>query len=166
MKKTYIKKYFKALLIAGLVSVIGIGCKSNIDLAPTDNITSANAYLTAANIESGIIGAYAGLSYDNSIFINSIMTDEVRSALDNNTRNYGGEQRWQFDATSGNATAMFTNLYTVIDRVNRILAAIDNVPGDAATISRQKGELLALRAFCHFELARCYSASYLSLIHI
>ncbi|RYE21947.1 MAG: RagB/SusD family nutrient uptake outer membrane protein [Sphingobacteriaceae bacterium] len=156
MKKIYMKK----LLLAILISATLFSCKSNIDLVPSDNITSANAFLTAANIESGITGAYAGLSYDNSIYISSILTDEVRSALDNNTRNYGGEQRWQFDGTSGNAIAMFSNLYNVIDRVNRVLAAIDNVPADQSTKNRQKGELLALRAFCQFELARNYSASY------
>jgi hypothetical protein len=158
MKKIYFKSYIKALFVTGLLSAAG--CKSNIDLAPSDNITTATAFQTAANIESGIVGAYAALNYDNSIYISSILTDEVRSGLDNNTRNFGGEQRWQFDATSGNATAAFYNLYLVIDRVNRILAVIDNVPSTQATIDRQKGELYALRAFCHFELARNYSQSY------
>ena len=158
MKKTYIKNYISAFVIASLFTASG--CKKNIELLPSDNITSVNAYQNSSNIESGIVGAYAGLSYDNSIYISSILTDEVRSALDNNTRNYGSEQRWQFDAGSGNAGAAWNNLYTVIDRVNRVIAVIDNIAGDKATIDRQKGELLALRAFCLFELARNYSATY------
>jgi hypothetical protein len=158
MKKVYFKNYITTFVVACLVSASS--CKKNIDLVPSDNITSINAYQTSANIESGIVGAYAGLSYDNSIYINSILTDEVRSALDNNTRNYGSEQRWQFDAGSGNAGAAWSNLYSVIDRTNRVLAVIDNIPGDKATIDRQRGELLALRGFCLFELARNYSATY------
>ncbi|WP_345952524.1 RagB/SusD family nutrient uptake outer membrane protein [Mucilaginibacter sp. PAMB04168] len=156
---TYSTKYLKALFIAGLITTT-VGCKKNIDLLPSDNITSANAYLTSANIESGIVGAYAALSYDNSILVNSVLTDEVRSALDNGPRNFYSEQRWQFDGTSGNATAAWFNLYLVIDRVNRVLEAIDNVPGDKVTIDRQKGELYALRGFCHFELLRNYAANY------
>lgn len=159
MKNLYIKNTFKALLFASLLPAAG--CKKNINLAPSDNITSLNAFQTTANVESGIVGAYAAISYDNSIFTSSILTDEVRSGLDNNSRNYGAEQKWQFDAGSGgDVTATWNNLYAVNDRVNRVLAAIDNVPGVQATIDRQKGELYALRAFCHFELLRNYAASY------
>lgn len=158
MKFIYNKISLKVLFVAAILSAAG--CKSNIDLAPTDNITSVNAFVTPANIEAGVVGAYSALNYDNSIFVNSILTDEVRSALDNNTRNYGGEQRWQFDGTSGNVTAVWNNLYLVIDRVNRVLEAMDNVPNDQATKDRQRGELYALRAFCHFELLRNYASSY------
>lgn len=161
MKKKYITIYFN-LFFCGVL-IFASSCKKNISLLPTDNITSVNAFQTSANIESGIVGAYAGLSYDNSIYTSAILSDEVRSGLDNNSRNYGAEQRWQFDASNPGASdvvAAWINLYNVNDRVNRILAVIDNVPGVQATIDRQKGELLALRAFCHFELLRNYAQSY------
>lgn len=158
MKNLYKINYLRLVVITCIVAATS--CKKNIDLVPTDNITTINAFQTAANIEAGIVGAYATLSYDNSIYVNSILTDEVRSGMDNNARNAGGEQKWQFDGSSGNVTAAWSNLYAVNDRVNRVLAAIDNVSGVQATIDRQKGELYALRAFCHFELLRNYAASY------
>ncbi len=160
MKKNYINRYFKAALIVGLVSVIG--CKKNIDLKSSDTISTDNAITKAADVELATIGAYAALSYDNTIYANAIMSDEVRWALDNNTRNYGAEHKWQFDASAPGAndvTAAWVNLYNVIDRVNRVLAIIPTLP-DAATVTRQKGELLALRAFCTLELVRNYATTY------
>ncbi|MVN20645.1 RagB/SusD family nutrient uptake outer membrane protein [Mucilaginibacter arboris] len=179
MKKKYIKIYYIAFVSIALFSIPS--CKKNINLIPTDNITSANAITSTSTVELAIVGAYAGLSnvntttsinavsttpgaaYDNSIYANAIMSDEVRSGLDNNSRNYGAEQKWQFDASNPGAsdvTAAWINFYNVIDRVNRVLAVIDNIPGDQATKDRQKGELLALRAFCHFELLRNYAQAY------
>ncbi|MGY0037208.1 RagB/SusD family nutrient uptake outer membrane protein [Pedobacter sp. NJ-S-72] len=50
-----------------------------------------------------------------------------------------------------------------IDRANRVLAGLDKITvsgGDAAIRDRYRGELLALRAFCHFELLRMYGSAY------
>jgi len=161
--------------MAGLVAITG--CKKSIELAPSDSITTVNAFNTSTDIDLGILGVYAtlangsanvastngGYSYDNDIYTSAIMTDECRSGLDNNSRNYGAEQRWQFDASNPGAsdvTAAWISFYNLIDRANRVLQVIDQIPAAQATKDRQRGELLALRAFAHFELLRNYAKSY------
>ncbi|MGC8015950.1 RagB/SusD family nutrient uptake outer membrane protein, partial [Salmonella enterica] len=57
----------------------------------------------------------------------------------------------------------WSNAYQAIAYANRILQVIDNVPVGKTTEVTQKnvlkGELLALRAFQHFELYRVYAYS-------
>src|SRR5690606_39476745 len=53
--------------------------------------------------------------------------------------------------------------YVIIDRVNRVLEAIPAIPTTASTqslLDQYHGELLALRAYSHFELLRAYASSY------
>src|SRR5690606_571726 len=60
-------------------------------------------------------------------------------------------------------TSPFYDYYEVIARANLVLEAIPNIPTSAAEQSRMnqyQGELLALRAYCHFELLRAYATSY------
>lgn len=150
------------LLVSSLV--IFTSCKKNIDLLPSDVIDATKAFQTVNDLELGTIGVYSALNYENSLYVNSIMSDEARWATDNNSRNYGLAHKWDFDPGNGDATASWANLYTVIDRANRILAVIDATPAadatELATKSRIKGELLAIRAFSHFELLRWFAPTY------
>lgn len=171
MKKTYIRS-FQVFLVAGLLAATS--CKKNIDLVPTDSITSVNAFATSSDIEAGLVGVYTelavgtgagngGAGYDNEIYASAIMSDEVRNGLDNNSRNYGAEQRWQFDASNPGANDVVTVwivYYNAIDRLNRVLDAMSSIPAPQATKDRQTGELLALRGFLHFELLRNYAQTY------
>jgi hypothetical protein len=155
-------KYLSLLLVA-----LSIGaCKKTIDLVPTDSIIAETAYQTVGDLEAGTIGAYSALNYDNTYLIGGVMADEVRWTPDNNGRNYYGIHKWLHTSSDGDASRAWNNLWIVIDRVNRALEALPNIPAttatDIATRDRDKGELLALRAFAHFELYRWYSQSYAS----
>jgi hypothetical protein len=149
------------LVLAGLTAS---SCKKTLDLTPTDTINAATAFTTVSDIEAGTVGAYSALNYDNTYYIGSVMADEVRWTPDNNGRNYGLIHKWSFASDDGDASRAWDNLWIVIDRTNRALEAIDNIPAptaaDEATKAKDKGELLALRAFSHFELYRWYSQSY------
>jgi hypothetical protein len=161
MKFPLNKKYIILLVLGSLAAT---SCKKTLDLSPTDTINAADAFTTVSDIEAGTVGAYAALSYENSYYIGSVMADEVRWTPDNNGRNYGLIHKWNFASDDGDAARAWDNLWVVIDRTNRALEAIDNIPAntpaEVATKDKDKGELLALRAFSHFELYRWYSQSY------
>ncbi|HEY1010755.1 MAG TPA: RagB/SusD family nutrient uptake outer membrane protein [Daejeonella sp.] len=160
------KKIFKNTLIVSFVTLaLGLSsCEDSVDLRPTDVIDADKAFIAVSDLDQGAIGAYSALSYENTLWTAAIMSDEVRWAIDNNNRNYGLEHKWSFDPGTGNVTAAWGNLYVVIDRINRVLEAMDKVPAanatEEATKARVKGELLALRAFSHFELLRNYASKY------
>jgi len=159
------KTYYNILKITCLALVILTGaCKKAIDLKPTDLIETTKAFQSVDDLEKGTIGAYSGYTYEFDIYIASIMADDVRWALDNNTRNFGVAHKWSFDGTNADAIASWANTYTVIDRINRVLTASDNITAantaQEATKARIRGELLALRGFYHFQLLKSYASKY------
>lgn len=157
------KKYKLLLSLAVLISASS--CKKLINIQETDLIAGDVALKTVTNVESAIIGAYAGVGVEMGILFNSTLSDEVATAGE--FYNAATTHEWQFSPTDvgirDNFTAINPN-YTVIDRVNRILKVVATADstkvGDNTKRARLKGEALFLRAYCHFELYRYYCGNY------
>lgn len=153
-------RFKKIILSAALLSTL-FACKKVIDIPETNLIAGTDALKTVANCEQGIIGAYAGTSPDMVILLNSTFSDEVKKS---EFYNAATTHEWQYSSVDvtirDNFTAIYP-LYTVIDRVNRVLAALPAATGgtDSAR-ARIKGEALFLRAFAHFDLFRYYCGNY------
>lgn len=132
-----------------------------LQLTPTDSIAPNNAFRNLNDIKLGLIGAYAPLDY-TLIAASSIVSDEIMLPTENtvsNTVTY----RWMYNSSYGSVTSAFEEFYVVIDRANRVLEAIPDIhvgSGQQAELNQYKGELLALRAYSHFELLRAYASSY------
>lgn len=149
-----LKKY---LLIA---SVFLVSC-TKLDLKPTDIIDPEKAFRNINDINMGLIGAYAALDY-TPVSLNSTVSDEAMYPTENTVGN-SDAFRWLYNPSSGSVTSLYTENYRAIDRVNRTLAGMAalNLSGSDATLAaRYRGELLALRAYLHFELLRAYASSY------
>lgn len=155
-------------LLAG-VFAISTGCQKVLDVKETDFIGGDVAYKTVANCEQGTVGAYAALSIEMPVLLNATFADEVRVA---DFYNAATTHEWQYGPADVGLRDNFTafNLYyRVIDRANRVLAALPNATAsttsaaataaDEALRLKLKGEALFLRAFSHFELYRFYSNS-------
>lgn len=158
MKKNIAIKY--TLLFSFLI--LASAC-TKLDFKPTDAIDAAKAYRNINDVNLGLLGAYAVL--DNTLIANNaIVSDEVMLPTENTVSNTDAH-RWLYTAGSGSVTASYANYYVAIDRINRVLAGMDIISFstvDLPVADRYRGELLALRAFCHFELLRMYSAAYQS----
>lgn len=139
-------------------------CNKKLDLKPSDSIDPNNAFRTVKDLNVGLLGAYNALNYYSSIFYTTRITDEVMLPTENTTGSGVATYRWQYDG-SFEHDAWFDN-YVGIDRVNRILAIIDGIPtlaGEETALKTQyKGELLAIRAYCHFELIRNFASGYVA----
>ena len=158
------KNIHKKILGLAILTSVFTACDKNIDLQPTDTISTETAIQTYDDLDRAAIGAYSNIAYQQSIAVNSSLADEARYGADNSTRNYYLEARWLYDSTDGGQNSSWENLYNVIDRVNRALSRYDDVttstPTEAANKPRLRGELLAIRAFAHAELLRWFSAKY------
>lgn len=159
------KTYFNILKITCLsLILLASACKKVVDLKPTDLIETTKAFQSVDDLDKGAVGAYSVYTYEFNIYMGSIMADDVRWGLDNNTRNFGSAHKWSFDGTNGDAIAAWANTYTAIDRLNRVLTAADNITAanstQEATKARIRGELLALRGFYHFQLLQSYASKY------
>lgn len=157
------KNIFLKTGVAVIALVIGLGsCSKTIDLLPSDYIDASKAFRNMEDINMGTIGVYATLG-TSDITNNSLVSDEAMLPNENNTGGNVSTYRWQYDGTNGTITAAFAENAIAIDKVNRVLANIDKVTSTAADAplkDRYRGELLALRAYCHFELIRNFGAKY------
>ncbi|KQR66912.1 RagB/SusD family nutrient uptake outer membrane protein [Pedobacter sp. Leaf176] len=153
------KIYQKYVLIFSLL-VLTSSC-TKLDLAPTDTISPDKAFRNINDINLGLLGAYALVDY-TPISLVSTVSDEATFPTENTVGN-SDAFRWLYTAGSGSVTSLYASYYTAIDRVNRTLAGLDALTlagADLATGSRYRGELLALRAYFHFELLRNYASAY------
>lgn len=150
----------KAIAILAVI-VLSASCSKQIDLRPTDEVGPDKAFETVADLEAGLLGAYQGMTYYSNIFYTSRVTDETMLPSENSTGSGFATYRWQYDGSSPH-DAWLEN-YVIIDRVNRVLAVIDEIEegvGEQGTKDKIKGELLALRAYAHLELIRNFADKY------
>ncbi len=149
-----------------LLTLSVFSCKKVIEIKETDFINETLAFKTVENADQGAVGAYAAVIGEGNMYFNSIASDEVASAefpsQDATVVNwiYGADD---ITLTRDNINN-FGNNYSVINRANRVLAALPTTDslraGDNALRSRLRGEMLALRAFMHLELFRWYCDNY------
>ena len=152
------------LLILLSVFATFSSCRKLIELEDKDLLAGDKALTTVAYVEQSVLGAYASLSPNMNILLNATFADEVAKA---EFYNSNSTHEWQYgpaDVTlRDNFSAIGPN-YTIINRANVALAALEKVvakeAGDDAKKERLRGEALFLRAYAHFELFRYYSGNY------
>jgi starch-binding outer membrane protein, SusD/RagB family len=161
MKK--MKKFIYVLLIA--TGVVGVSCSDYLDYTETDLVFGDAALKTVTNVESATIGAYGGVSDLMGVLLNSVFSDEVKTAGE--FYNAATVHEWQYGPADISIRDTYTAInpqYATIDRVNRVLARVDVADstrvGDNTLRKRLRGEALFLRAWAHFELFRFYCARY------
>ncbi|HEX2607641.1 MAG TPA: RagB/SusD family nutrient uptake outer membrane protein [Flavisolibacter sp.] len=155
----------KFIISALGMALLATGCKKELDLSPTDTFNETNAYLNVLDLQKGTYTAYSRYNYENTMYINAVLSDEVKFGVDNAGQGQF-EYKWtyQSDPTSGGGvTAGWSSMYSMIDQINRVLGSIDQVPAtgsDDAKKQSLKGQMLALRALGHLELLERYSGVY------
>lgn len=161
-------KLFNKFLLSVCFMVAFVSCEKKLtDLQPIDQIPAEKAISTMNDLTSAVNGVYATWSARRSVYISALISDEVRLGTGPGYRNVGNalfnwqhvsdSQDWRDDETGG----VWTNLYAVIDRANRVLELMTPVPTanatEAALKVQYRGEMLAARAMAHLQLLRCYS---------
>lgn len=145
-----------------LLLVFASSCLADLDVKPTEIIDRTLAFQSIDDVNAGVLGVYAGLS-THTISTNTLIADEAMWPAENNTGRGTLMYSWRQDPVNPEAIAPWQSFYQVLDRANRILDVIDGVyatPQEETLRNQYKGELLALRAYCHFELLRLYAVDY------
>lgn len=153
------KIYQKYTLIFSLL-ILTASC-TKLDLVPTDSISPDKAFRNISDINLGVLGAYA-LIDGNTIGVVSTVSDEATYPNENTVGN-NSAFRWLYNSASGSVTSQYSTGYIAIDRINRTIAGLDALEltgADATLGARYRGELLALRAYFHFELLQHFASSY------
>ncbi|HKL16331.1 MAG TPA: RagB/SusD family nutrient uptake outer membrane protein [Balneolaceae bacterium] len=152
------KKLTLFLLAIGVITLF-TSCDEELSTSPYNSIDADAAYQSVSDLDAGALGAYATISGQNIYSINALMTDQLRRASTNTGQ---GMQIFNHNIIAGDGTieGAWANAYIVIDRINRVLAAIEAIEPQNASetqlMDRIRGEMLALRAYQHFDLYRIY----------
>lgn len=143
--------------------------KDILDLEPIDQIPAEKAILTMSDLLTAVNGVHASWSHRRAVYVSSFISDEIRLGTGTEYRNVGNALfNWQSvsdsqDWRDGETGGIWTNMYAVIDRANRVLELMVNVPtanaGEVTLKNQYRGEMLALRGMAHFELLRSLSAT-------
>ncbi len=157
---TTMKKLQKTYAFVLAILILSTSC-TKLDLQPTDIIDPSKAYRNINDINMGVLGVYGLLDY-TQVSLNATVGDEATYPTENSVGN-SDAFRWLYTPSSGSVTSLYDSYYQAIDGANRTLAGVEALTfsgADAATANQYKGELLALRAYLHFELLRAYASSY------
>lgn len=155
MKK--IKNIFLAIGSLLLVS----SCSDALDIVQPGEIYRADAFKTVTDLRNYLNGdIYSRVNNTEEIGFTTVFTDEVGIGPSN-----GGQDkelhRYQLNANSDEPTALWSNHYNVINRVNRLLEFADLVvtttPTDIAAKNAVLAEARALRAYSYIQLVSFFS---------
>lgn len=159
--KKYNLKYIGGIL---LLCLSICSCSDFLETYPADSLVSEQAIENEEDIQIALRGAYQGLlteSYYGCDFVvqGDVQGDDVQPiSLGVRTENL-----YRFTARQNNAPVGLWQIpYRVINRANVILDAIETKGFEmTAEINDAKGQALALRALCHFNLLITYGYPYL-----
>lgn len=152
---------FKFIFLSALLTA---GCSDFLNVEPTDVLTDENALVTLEDFDQALIGCYSGLTsgaYYGGTYI--VAADRMSDDLRRSNENLGeGVQvhSYTINAGTGEANAIWTQLYSVINRTNIILTKIDGVDATTAERNSIKGQALFIRALAHFDLVRYFAQPY------
>jgi hypothetical protein len=165
------KHIFKIIFLFALS--LSVSCEDATDISQEGELTEDAAYRSLADVQSGLLGAYAAYSPDgggngtgNSLYANAILGDNLKAGLASNGQ---GAQDYNYivSFTTGSIPHnIWNNRYVTINFANRVLGVIDRLSfaGDELVEANHiKAQLLALRALCHFEIVQYYTTDYSDL---
>jgi len=121
-----------------------------------------NYYQNEAEAYTGLIAVYDILNkqsggFDNFITMLNAGSDDHYAGGGSATDGAGMQSFSNYTISSSTIpTSFWRHYYQGIFRANTLLEKLPNIPMDAAKKARFRAECIALRAYFHFELVRCF----------
>lgn len=142
-------------------------CSDAYDIIQDNELSEEDAYVTIGHLRYGLNGVYAAYGPDgggDALLFNDLFTDNMRRGSSNNGQ---GSEEYNFliQPNSDLPSVMWANRYATINRVNRVLRAYDRLyptftVAEKRSADHIKGNLLAMRALCHFDLFQYFTVDY------
>ena len=160
---TKMKKY---ILPFFAIAALTVSCQDAYEIdQPGYQTEESTVFNDNASIQRGINALYNGLPIQTEISFGSIFTDEVGLGVNNGGAGINdGSFNFVLESGNGEAGALWANYYSIINRANRMISAIDNMiannHADTDKLKESKAELLALRAFSNLKLFAYFTPDY------
>ena len=153
------------------ISTLGSCKKDYLETAPTDQVDAGAAFKTTTNALASLNGIHRAMyvRYNSqgeygqpAMMVNMDMLGEdlVMTELGNGW--YNTTYRWidHRNATGALPKYPYQFYYRLISNANLIIANIDGAVGPQSEKDMIKGQALAYRAWCHFNLVQLYGQRY------
>lgn len=145
-------------------STLLLSCKDELELRPFDKVDEENAFKTQSDFTAALRGAYQrmlggvdGDYYPRKMLLSDVLSDNLIISQ-SGRRSYQNYYQFQLDANS-TWGLLLSYGYSTIDRANRIIANIDNLP-DGDFKNSILGQAKAVRALAHFDIAMTFAPSF------
>jgi SusD family. len=160
------------ILIAGAMISL-TACNKQLDTSPSDAVPEEIVLKTVDNLNALSEGTWAAMmdDYYGNIFGNpgfktiALVSEAMGNDVALITTKYSYAPVYRFtqmnDKTQSRLSAIWNQLYKIINNNNIIIANVDKVTGDATAKQVLKGQALALRAHIYLTIASFYQFSYL-----
>lgn len=155
-----------SLVIASVLSAPLTSCNDWLSVEPEQQIEDTELFETESGFKEALAGVYSSMvnssTYSKELLYGTIGV--LGQEWDNTPSTYKDVATYDYDATT--PTSLIANIwstsYNSIANVNNLLNHIDEKKSvfTRNNYSIIKGEALALRAFLHFDLVRCFGVSY------
>ena len=149
------------------LSLVMASCNEWLDVQPRSQVEDTELFSSERGFKEALAGVYSSMLSNNTYakeltygFI-GVLGQEWDYYY---SSQYSDAATYNYDAAypTGFIRGIWTTNYTGIANANHLLANIDAKAGLFAKDNYEviKGEALALRAFLHFDLLRCFGVSY------
>ncbi|MRT93719.1 RagB/SusD family nutrient uptake outer membrane protein [Ancylomarina sp. 16SWW S1-10-2] len=155
--KTYI-----IYIITFFLSILCVSCDDWLDVSPKAEIESTELFETEQGFQDALTGVYISLSDNSSYgkYLSWHILEDLAHQYDVSSGNYEGIQNYDFENTTSLSVikSIWLHQYNTIAEINLLLESIDKYGRilDTDSFNEVKGQALALRAYCHFDLLRLY----------
>ena len=163
-------KLIHRILIALALPLWGLGgssCNDWLDVQPRSQVEDTELFETESGYKEALAGVYSSMVSTKTY--TKEMTYGFIGVLGQEwdfyySAQYDDAAAYNYDASvpTGYIRNIWANNYSGIANVNNLLAHVDDNMGLFSPDNHDviKGEALALRAFLHFDLLRCFGVSY------
>ena len=168
MKKMNISRLGQTIKTLALVAVVGMtsSCEDFLTILPTDKVVLENYWKTKNDVESVVANSYRKLiepSFTQNIIAwGELRADNVIEGSYPSDKGYPNVKNiMEANLLPGNGFNSWSHFYSIINNCNIVLHFAPDVlnedpdftEGDMAVT---RGEMLAIRALCHFYLVRTF----------
>ncbi|MBU1013060.1 MAG: RagB/SusD family nutrient uptake outer membrane protein [Bacteroidetes bacterium] len=160
------KKFIYSIIAITLLVSVTSCDKESLEPTLAQIKDVATSIKTVDDLQGILFGAYNRMTNYNYYGRNVIIYGEVRSDnafADGNSARLTTVSNMDMLYTDSDASATWTQIYTVIASTNVIIGAdLDKITGDATKIDHIIGQAYAIRALAHFDLLRIYGQQHVT----
>lgn len=156
------KNFKNIFYLFGMVITL-VACNDAIEIDQPGRLDADAAFQSVDDLEQGLFGVYDNIDISPEIAFSSIFTDELSIGFDNGGQGLA-DYGFVLNAGSTAPANFWTRNYAALSSANLVIEAADLIEpedaAEAATKNQVLGEVLALRAWAHFELMCYFTTDY------